>query len=590
MARQGEKSLPKTKQTEMKKGKKSKDSSKVTFWHSMRAKVMLMTCAGAILVVVLMEIIVGMQMRQQALTSTESSMLDLVDAYAITLDDALELTTASKLTSNDYQDLLGDVQVNGLESTRAFVLDSDGTVLYHPDGDKNDRKLGIEELDNVIAEMAAGNTLDSEFISYNYDGTSKFATYHALSDNSLLVISVSKSDVYSSVYSSIARVFGIAVVLIIAVGVIAGILSGIMMKPLVRLSEIVKEMADLRFIKHNDTTKMKKRKDEVGLIYNSVSTLRRVLENTIRQINEVSDNLHQTMENLESSSNAINMSCSDNSATTEQLAAGMQETTAATETINAQIEEMRQESDDIRQLSVDGEQLSSEIETRAYGLQKTSTQAVADASRVVESVREETTLAIENARVVNKINELTNVIMEISSQTSLLALNASIEAARAGEAGRGFSVVASEIGKLANQTSDAVHDIDAIVDEVGSAVLTMTDTMKKTTNFLEKNVLSDYDNFVKVSDQYVDDSRKVKTSMTTIQEALVKLNASIADIAEGVEGINATLGESAAGVTTIAAKTTDVVGKTADNEVLVRDCQEDANDLKTLADRFVIEA
>ena len=106
--------------------------------------------------------------------------------------------------------------------------------------------------------------------------------------------------------------------------------------------------------------------------------------------------------------------------------------------------------------------------------------------------------AIEGSKAVEKINELTNTIMEISSQTGLLALNASIEAARAGEAGRGFAVVATEIGSLADQTSKAIADIGNIVKAVNEAVGNMTECLSETTGFLETTVLEDYKEFEQV--------------------------------------------------------------------------------------------
>ncbi len=577
----------KSKQAKTKRTKKAKNKTKISFIHSMRVKVMLMISGGSTVVAIIMAAIMGVAVYQQSLSSTESAMMDLVDAYAVTLNDALA-RSETKFTYNDYDDLIGEVSVNGIKSSNAFLLTSEGLVLYHPNIGRAGKKLDVPELDAIVEQAATGDIPEPEFISFELSEKAYFATYCVLDTGRILVISVEQSDIYATVYETLISTVIVGLVVIVIIAILSAIIASIMMKPLVRLSAIVEEMSELRFVKHKDAAKMQKKKDEIGLIYNSISELRDVLETVVVQINGVSDNLHQAMGSLETSSNAINLSCSDNSATTEQLAAGMQETTATTETINMQISEMRQDSDDIRQLSVDGEQLSKEIEARAYGLQASSTKAVTEASNVVEKVHAETLQAIENAKVVEKINELTNVIMDISSETSLLALNASIEAARAGEAGRGFSVVAAEIGKLANQTSDTVADINAIVEEVGNAVASMTETMNKTTAFLEQSVLSDYSDFVKVSDQYVDDSRQVNTSMTTIQDAIAKLNNTIAEIAEAVEGINATLGDSTTGVTNIAAKTTDVVGKTLDNEELVRKCRDDANDLKTLADQFEI--
>ena len=78
-----------------------------------------------------------------------------------------------------------------------------------------------------------------------------------------------------------------------------------------------------------------------------------------------------------------------------------------------------------------------------------------------------------------EMNSITDIITNVASQTSLLALNASIEAARAGEAGRGFAVVASEISNLAGQTTEATENITSLINQVVSQVDTMVSTIEK---------------------------------------------------------------------------------------------------------------
>ena len=148
------------------------------------------------------------------------------------------------------------------------------------------------------------------------------------------------------------------------------------------------------------------------------------------------------------------------------------------------------------------------------------------------------------SELLEKINELTGTIMEISSQTGLLALNASIEAARAGEAGKGFAVVATEIGSLADQTSQAIANISAIVKEVNEAVGNMSECLEETTEFLEKSVSADYKEFEQVSEQYKDDANVFKNSMEGIKTSMAQLAGSIEQIASALSGINDTVGES----------------------------------------------
>ena len=256
--------------------------------------------------------------------------------------------------------------------------------------------------------------------------------------------------------------------------------------------------------------------------------------------------------------------------------------------INENVGTMKEEADRLTEMAEKGADVSNEVMDRAKNLCNKTVTASNRTMEMYTNVKEKSEKAIEGSKAVEKINELTNTIMEISSQTGLLALNASIEAARAGEAGRGFAVVATEIGSLADQTSKAIADIGNIVKAVNEAVGNMTECLSETTGFLETTVLEDYKEFEQVGAQYQDDADVFKSNMNQVKDSMLQLSDLIESIAQALSGINDTVGEAAVGVSDIASKTSGMVEKTGATHDMVSECYSCADELREIVGKFVL--
>ena len=569
----------------------TKQKHRVSVIHSMRTKIMLLVQIGALCSCLMVLQMTVPRAEEELTTLTQNSMLSLVEAYAAGMET--EITEYQQhgrtLDYEAYAGILANAKMEGVESSYAYMVSPDGTMLYHPTESKVGEPVENEVIKDVIAKIKAGTTPEPEVVGYEFDGKVKYASYYVLSTNDVIVISADEEEVLSGIKTMMVHSGEGMLVVMILLAVVIFIVTGIMMNPLKKITILINEMEELKFVSHPWNRKLKKGKDECGAMANAVSAMRDSLRSVIRDVSNASAHLNEIVHTLQATTSEVNDSCTDNSATTEELAAGMQETTATTQTLVSSIEDMKEGSNDIQRMSIEGEELSNEIEERAAKLKKSATESVKLARDMFASLQKNSAKAIEEARAVEKINELTEVIMRISSQTSLLALNASIEAARAGEAGKGFAVVATEIGNLANQTSETVADINNIVAEVNMVVRDMGTTLNDTTQFMENQVVPDYQAFYDVSNQYNDDSVAVKKSMTSIQESVVQLNETILLVTDGLEGITKTINESAIGVSDIAEKTASVVNRMGENMEMVAGCQNEADKLKGIAARFYIE-
>ena len=202
--------------------------------------------------------------------------------------------------------------------------------------------------------------------------------------------------------------------------------------------------------------------------------------------------------------------------------------------------------------------------------------------------KEELEKAIENSKIVEQINVLSESIMQITEQTNLLALNAAIEAARAGEAGKGFSVVAEEIRKLAEQSKDTVIEIQNITAKVTESVTELSSSSNKLLQFVSTDVHNDYKTMLDVADKYSDDANFVENLVTEFSSTSEELLASIQDVLKTIDEVAQAATDGAGGTTDIAQRITDITSKSNDVLELTKKSQDSSEKLKQEILRFKI--
>ncbi len=519
----------------------------------------------------------------QAGIEVENAMIDLLKADP----------ENNRTVLNEYfGGVLGDIELTGVDGSYAYFVSADGMMVYHSTADKIGNAVENEAVKNITSRLASGEkpaTIGDGSVVYEYKGSDKFAGY-AFTNGGNIVVVTGDYDLVMAPVRALRILLTVTAAILLIVTIIAFcIIISSMLKPVNTLVEILDDTA--RFdLRHNPKSgAVCKRKDEFGLIANSVRDMRNSLRDIVGKIETNSGEIGNNMSVLDETANVVNTMCTDNSETTEQLAASMQECSESSESINHDIAGIQNSAHQIEMQANDGSTVSDEIMERATDLKRTTETASRNTRNKYNDVKVMADDAIENSKAAEKINELTNTIMAISSQTSLLALNASIEAARAGEAGRGFAVVATEIGNLAGQTSSAVANINGIVDEVNSAITQMQTCLTEMGDFIENTVLKDYKEFQKVGDQYQDDADIFKDSMSSIKNSTDELTEIIADIAGAIGSINRAIGESANGVSDIAGKTTDIVQGMSDTGIMVTQCHECVDRLEEVIKRFVLD-
>ena len=471
------------------------------------------------------------------------------------------------------------------ETGFAFLSNADGTIAYHKTIEAGTAVAQIDESD-VIAGALADPASEGQPINYTYQGELKDMCYQTLTNGMKYVLTAPESEMKSAA-SRITMLIVIGMLIAAAISVVIGVLMGLVItRPITQINDIVSMTAQFNFAKNPNSDRLCKRQDESGSMANSLREMRASLRSMVQDIKTTYSDLDDTLEKLSDTTDRVKGMSGENTETMQGLAAAMQETAASMEVVNNTVSKIRERAQVIRDNSRDGEKASLESKQRADGLKNTTGEAQNKTTQMYRGVQEKSAAAMEQARAVEKINQLTQAILDISGQTNLLALNASIEAARAGEAGRGFAVVADEIGGLASQTSSTVSNINGITTEVNQAVGNMESCLQEILSFLEGTVLKDYSDFMGVAEKYTQDASDFEENMKAIGVEVESLLSAIVEIAESVNNITLIVAEAADNISSVAQKTQNVSQLVEGNAELMETNSENVVKLKNIVDMF----
>ena len=378
------------------------------------------------------------------------------------------------------------------------------------------------------------------------------------------------------------------VVMLIIVAILIAMISRDITKSLKKIKEQFDIIAGGNFARKMQKP-MLKRKDDFGQLANELEKMRESVRSLLAQVKIEAANIDTVVESIDSHVFNLNGEIEDVSATTEQLAASTQETAASAEQINGMTQQIEEAAREIAIRAQDGATEAEEIHQRAT---QTKDETVANRMKVkqmLSEIRQGLEKALEDAKVVEQIGVLADSILAITGQTNLLALNASIEAARAGEAGKGFAVVAEEIRVLAEQSKDAVANIQAVTENVNHAVRNLTSDSNRLLDFVDTDIVESFNNFEKMADDYNLDAAKINDLVSDFSATSEELVASITNITQAIDGISSASNDSAAGTTNIAQKTVSIASGSAEVMKGAKDAESSAEELRKNVNNFIIE-
>lgn len=406
------------------------------------------------------------------------------------------------------------------EDTARYSVINVQNNMYILSEDKN--LIATEINDNmllkVMEQIKSGN--ETGEVEYEGEKGKNIAYYQYIDEHGWAVVFYdSEENIYGTANNNMSSLGIICIIFVLIIGILSFIMIYFSIKPLHYVEEAIMNLSKLKIRKNEKLTPWIGAKSEIGMIATAMDSLYGTMGDIVNTLSICSNSLKDTAIDMQNSSDVLISCISDNSKATTTFAERAEEIDCTVGKVENEITQIAKVvsgvEDRIKQGNIHSNQLQKKVEKMQKmvnnTLKNTSVQ-IAENQKAIEG-------AISKLQSLMRIDEMASQILDITSQTNLLSLNASIEAARAGEAGKGFAVVAEEIGNLANSSSQTATQIQDICNETKDNISQVQSCFDQVIMFLQNDVQMQFTEFADATKDYYNSIQNMQMIISDIAEA-----------------------------------------------------------------------
>ncbi|MDE7284767.1 MAG: hypothetical protein K2N85_14470, partial [Lachnospiraceae bacterium] len=414
-----------------------------------------------------------------------------------------------------------------------------GTYIFDADESLITSEIADPMLLSVIDNLKGAQDEISGELEYRDDKKGKsIACYQYIKEHGFAIVAYdSEANIYRNVRTNMVTLAVICIISVLLISVLSWFFINISTKPLKYVADSIMKLKNLNLKKDNKLDAYLNCKSEIGQIATALDSLYTTFQDIILTLDQCSGSLNHSAVKMTDSSGVLLKCVNEYSDATVKFADHAEKITQAVNHVDEEILNITEVVSVVGNKIHQGTGQSNDLLEQVSELQSVANNASEKINRQIEENQKAIHEALESLQSLMSIDEMATQILDITSQTNLLSLNASIEAARAGEAGKGFAVVASEIGNLANSSSSTATEIQAICQETRLNIDKVETCFKDIIAFLQRDVAAQFDSFAGATKDAYQSIEKIRFIIQDIDDSSGVFSNVVTDIKTRIDAV-----------------------------------------------------